>query len=268
MKDFKEAILLFAVIYVWSSWPLASVCFKMSSFTVSINGNSSTLRTTLFPHITLRKDVQWEVALLDFTSYNSIPNVTENTNNQLHFYTGKNDDGKLIGMRVAKLRTGSYEIDEINYELRRQLGVENIEIRANNSLLRAEIKSKLYIDFSQNCSLGSLLGFPSSTGILPPNKFYIGKDNVNIMKVNTINITCNLIYGSYKDGHNEHILHTFYPTVPPGFKIVEKPHNLVYLPLSVTNISDIELNVLDQDGNFVDFRGEILSVRLHIRPSF
>lgn len=140
-------------------------------------------------------------------------------------------------------------------------------MKANNNLLRTELTSKFFIDFTKPGSIGSLLGFPLTTPILEPNKTHIGTENVNIVKVNTINITCNLIQGSYKDGFNQHILHTFYPAVAPGFKIVEKPHNLVYLPLSTTYISDIELNVLDQDGSIIDFRGEAISVRLHIKPA-
>ncbi len=240
----------------------------MSSFTVSINSNTSVLRTTLFPAIELEKERKWEAALLDFTTYNSIPNITENVNNMLHYYVDKDEKGQFTALQVVKLQTGSYEIDDINDELRRQLGVENIELKANNNLLRAEVKSRFYIDFTKPYSIGSLLGFPISSGILPANQMHVGKNNVNIVKVNTINITCNLIQGSFQDGRNEHIIHTFYPTVPPGFKIIEKPHNLVYLPLSGINISDIELNVIDQDGNLVDFRGEIISIRLHLRASF
>ncbi len=239
----------------------------MSSFTVSIDSKSSILRSTLFPAITLEKDKKWEAALLDFTTYNSIPNITKDVNNLLHYHTGENDKRQVTSLRVAELHTGSYEIDDINDELKRLIGVDNIEIKAKNSLLRAEIKSKFYIDFSQPHSIGSLLGFPTSCGTLPPNKSHIGDSNVNINNVNTINITCNLIQGSYKNGRNEHIIHTFYPTVPPGFKIIEKPHNLVYLPLTVINISDIELNVIDQDGKLIDFRGEVISLRLHIRST-
>lgn len=239
----------------------------MSSYTVSLNSNTSRLRCSLFPAINLKNKGNWEVALLDFTAYNSIPNITEGLNNKLHYYKRFEDKEQSNVLNVATLETGSYEIDDINNELQKQLGKANIEIRANNSLLRTELKSKYYLDFTQANSIGSLLGFPKSTKVLPPNTLHTGKDTVNIIKVNTINITCNLIQGSYKDGVNQHILHMFYPTVPPGFKIIEKPHNLVYLPLSTTCISDVELNVLDQDENLIDFRGETLSVRLHIKRS-
>lgn len=240
----------------------------MSSYTVTLNSNSSILHTTLFPAIHLSKDKEWEAALLDFTTYNSIPNITEGKNNKFYYYKSKNSNGTVDKPEIVSLSTGAYEITDINNVLQKKLGETNISLEANNSLLKAELKSKYYVDFSQQDSIGSVLGFPSSTKLLEPNKTHVGSDTVNIIQVNAINITCNIVQGAYSDGVNKHILHSFYPTVEPGFKIVEKPHNLVYLPLSTSHISDIVLNVLDQDGNLVDFRGELITVRIHIKSSF
>lgn len=235
----------------------------MSSYTVSLTGSSSTLRTTLFPSLILQNTRAWEAALLDFTTYNSIPNITENVNNKLHCSTNQNGTDP----KIVELNTGSYEIEDINRELKEKLGKDNITLTANNNQLKCEIISKYYIDFSKEHSIGMVLGFPPIHGVLESNILHMGKEVVNIIKVNTINISCNIVQGSYKNGYNQHILHTFYPTVAPGFKIVEKPHNLVYLPLTTSDISDIEVNVLDQDENFVDFRGETISLRIHIKSS-
>lgn len=238
----------------------------MSSYTVTLSSNSSTLRTTLFPAIRLTDSKEWEVALLDFTTYNSIPNIKENVNNKLHYYKNKKANGELEDYEVISLQTGSYEIDDINNQLQKIVGSDNINLQPNNSLLKIELKSKYYIDFTKPHSIGALLGFPITTPPLAPNVWHTAQETVNINTVNLINITCNIVQGSYKDGANKHILHTFYPSVPPGFKIIEKPHNLVYLPLNTSHISDIVLNILDQDDTAVDFRGETISIRLHIKP--
>lgn len=169
-------------------------------------------------------------------------------------------------VEVIELLTGSYEIEDINRELQLQLGKDMITLGANNTLLRSELTlKKYYVDFTRQHSIGTLLGFPQSVEILKPEETHISPNTVDIIKVNVINITCNVIHGAYRDGVNEHILHTFYPTVAPGFKIVEKPQNLVYLPVNTSLISEIVLNVLDQDGNIVDFRGETITLRLHIK---
>lgn len=238
----------------------------MPSYTVSLTGNSSTLKSSLFPALRLPKHKPYEIALLDLTTYNSIPNIVANVNNTLHYYKTDSDKTKKI-ISTVNLQSGAYEIDDLNEYMQQQLGKENITIKANNNLLKTEIKSKYHIDFTKPNSIGSLLGFPTSSGILTPNTTHIGSQAVNIIKVNTINLTCNIVDGSYKDGEKLHLLHTFYPSVPPGFKIIERPHNLVYLPLNTSYISEIVVNVQDQDGDIVDFRGETITLRLHIKPS-
>lgn len=245
---------------------LRLVCLKMPTYTVSLSGNSSTLKTSLFPALRLPKHKVYEIALLDLTTYNSIPNIIQNVNNKLYYY--KTDQDKTKGViSTVIISSGAYEIDDLNEYMQEHLGKENISIKANNNLLRTELKSKYYIDFTKPNNIGSLLGFPTNSGILSPNVTHIGSETVNIIKVNTINLTCNIVDGSYKDGEKLHLLHTFYPSVPPGFKIIERPHNLVYLPLNTSYISEIVVNVQDQDGDIVDFRGETITLRLHIKPS-
>lgn len=263
MIEDRSLIPPYVDIYVWSFLLPVSLHFKMSSYTVSISSNSSTLRSTLFPSLILRKGKVWEAALLDFTTYNSIPNIIEGVNNKFYYLK----DDKIGPTGIIDLKTGSYEIEDINRKLQEHLGKNNIDLTANNNLLRSDLTCKYAVDFTKADSIGSLLGFPTTSGVLEPGKTHTSENTVNIIKVNVINITCNIVQGAYRDGANEHILHTFYPTVPPGFKIVEKPHNLVYLPLNTSYISDIVLNVLDQNGDVIDFRGEIITLRLHIRQS-
>lgn len=239
----------------------------MSSYTVSITSNSSIMRSILFPALRLQKDKIWEAALLDLTTYNSIPNIVEGINNKLHYYKTKDSKNEYYDLEEYSLPTGSYEIDDINDLIQKNLGKDNIAILGNNNTMKTDITSKYFLDFSKEQTIGELLGFTKSRGILEANKPHTGDSTVNILKVTTIDITCNIIQGSYRNGENSHILHTFYPSVPPGFKLIERPNNLVYLPLNTSYISDIVLNILDQDGNIVDFRGEPITVRLHIRST-
>lgn len=235
----------------------------MSSYTISVTGNTSLLKCSLFPSLDLKENYQWEAALLDFTTFNSIPNVIENFNNKLHYYTDKT----LTKMETVSLETGSYEIDDISIYLQEKLGKDAIKLKANNNLLRCELLCKYTVDFSKDHSIGSLLGFSTlgPEAVKKPATLHVSDKTVNIIKVNVININCNIVQGAYDNGVNGHIIHSFFPTVPPGFKIIEKPHNLVYLPVNYNHITDIVLSITDQDGDEVDFRGEDITVRIHIR---
>src|SRR6218665_3143491 len=51
----------------------------------------------------------------------------------------------------------------------------------------------------------------------------------------------------------------------PGYKIIEVPVNLVYLPITLFTISAMETKLTDQNGKLLNPRGEELSIRFQIR---
>lgn len=136
---------------------------------------------------------------------------------------------------------------------------------ANNNTLQCIISANVPIYFNKGRSLGSLLGF--SERKLMPNVKHKSDLKVNITKVNTIRIECNIVVGSYLNNQQVHKIHEFASTVPPGYKIVEVPRNLIYLPVNVKQIASITLKFVDQNSDLINFRGETITARLHIKPS-
>lgn len=226
---------------------------------ICITGNSSNLNCSLFPPMDLSSANEWELGFLDLMTYNSIPNVEEGINNILH-----------VGNDIQiSLPTGSYEISDINTCINKQIKEKHpsvtFELVANNNTLKSEIKCSETLDFSRPSNIGLLLGF-SEKVILEANKWHVSPTQVTINKVDVIRITCNIVCGSYRDGIEGHVLHEFYPLVGPGFKIVEKPKSIIYLPIfNRKSLSEFNIKLEDQEGRLVNFRGENINLRLHIR---
>ena len=88
---------------------------------------------------------------------------------------------------------------------------------------------------------------------------------VNIMKVNSILVNIDIIEGSCVNGKNEPTIHSFFPNVSPGYKIIERPNILTWFPISRSNISSMRVWLTDQNGDSIDMRGEVLTVRISIR---
>ena len=86
-----------------------------------------------------------------------------------------------------------------------------------------------------------------------------------IIRVNSLRIECNVTTGAYINDRNVHTIHKFFPIVPPEYKVVEVPSHVIYLPVAVKTIDHIQLRIVDQDGNLVNFRGETITRRLHIK---
>ena len=225
----------------------------------SITGNNSELSCRLFPPFDLTTAEKWEIGFLDLLTYNSIPNVEKGINNIIC----------IEGEDNIILPTGSYEISDINKYIKKSLRDRNsntiFELIPNNNTLKSEIFCSKNIDFTQPNTLASLLGF-SITNKLIANKWHSSDNQVAINKVDVIRITCSAVTGSYKDGVEGHILHEFYPTVEPGFKIVEVPNFVKYLPVNKKgSLEEIYIRLEDQNGDLVNFRGEGINIRLAIR---
>ena len=224
-----------------------------SSITLSLSGTSSVLEAQYFPPIELSQHKSYVLGLVELLTFNSIPNIDIGNNK---FY---------VGEHILTLPTGSYEIDDIEKELKEQLKLKNISfnLKPNNSTLRSIIECSHDIDFTPKDSIANLLGF--SNRILKSNEKHTSENPVHILKVNTLRVECNITTGAYINGQKVHTIHEFFPSVPPGYKIIEVPSHVIYLPVAVKSINHLRLSIVDQDGHSVNFRGEVISVRLHIK---
>lgn len=231
------------------------------SFTLTLSGTSSVLEARYFPPIELTNKKNWTVGLVELLTYNSIPNIDEGCNK---FYINK--DGKQIAIIIP---TGNYEIQDIEAYLKKRLGKRNIpfNLKADNVTLKIEIQvpSDISLDFRPDDSIGRLLGFKKE--ILTGSPLYKSHLPADIIHVNSLRIECNITAGSYINDKRVHTIHEFFPSVPPGYKIIEVPAQVIYLPIVGHSIDQLQLKIVDQDGRLVNFRGEVITIRLHIRAN-
>ncbi|KAH9640092.1 hypothetical protein HF086_016023 [Spodoptera exigua] len=228
------------------------------SLTLSIHGTDPTLNVDFLPPIELGEG-EYECALIYFKSFNSIPNV-DTSNNLFHY-----------GDNVIVVPEGSYELDNIIHYLEQELEKasgddpnKTIDILANTNTMKCIFYSSYYdIHFERENSIGSVFGF--SQKMLPKMQIHQSNQPINILITNTIRVECNIIRGSFINSISSHVLHEFSPSVPPGYQIIECPPNLVYLPLKSNTIQNLQIRVVNEQGNLVNFRKENISIRLHIR---
>ena len=88
---------------------------------------------------------------------------------------------------------------------------------------------------------------------------------VNILRINSILVNIDIISRSYVNGLRNPTIYSFFPNVSPGYKIIETPANLVYLPITLDAIYTIETSLTDQNGQQLNLRGENISIRFHVR---
>ena len=80
-------------------------------------------------------------------------------------------------------------------------------------------------------------------------------------------VNLDIISGSYVNNTTQNTIYAFFPNVNPGYKIVETPKNLVYLPVILDTIDSMGVSITDQNNKPVNLRGETITIRFHIRKA-
>lgn len=271
---------------------------------LTISGEGSSITQDYLYPIELDKNRQYEIGLRALYTYNNMPNVTEK-NNSLHYTENGSEEiftlpvgiyeFTNIASNIEEHFTRSFTVESVRKARRRHNGGVDIdskeELTERNpgetdekikntirkktvflSVNRNTLQSKLLIqrdsginiDFSKPNSIGSLLGF-TTTALLYPNIPYLSDKPISIFDVNVIQVECNLVSGSYVNNRRTHTLYEFYPTVQAGYKIMEVPSSIIYLPVSERYITHLSITLRSNRGDIIDLRGEELSVSLHLR---
>lgn len=210
--------------------------------------------------ITLNK--KYKMALTRLETYYSIPNITSENNTFVY-------NNKTITLPI-----GTYEIAHINREIQRQLELNDdwdfinkkhyIEIGANTATLCCYIyinNSNISVKMDQS-TIRTVLGF--SSRVLQMG-YHESDGIVNIMPVNSIMVNCDIVGGSYVNESERPVIYSFFPDANPGYKIIEIPRQLIYLPvIAPDRISTIRIWLTDQDGKLINLRGEKLTINFHL----
>ena len=137
-----------------------------------------------------------------------------------------------------------------------------INISANSNILKSILilEKDYQVDFNHQNSIAKVLGY---TGAKYTGGFHESENVVNILSIKSILV--NIISGSYVNGKTRTTIYSFFPKVTPGYKIIESPVNLVYLPVTLDTIGSLEVSITDQNDHLLNLRNEKLTIRFHIR---
>ena len=230
------------------------------SFTLVVSDNSTNIQTTFSPPLNLPANRDYELAMMNIETYYSFANIRKGNNS----FKWSIDEGKT--WTLLHTPTGCYELKAINAEITRIRGNSDITILTNVNTLQCiltVVGAKCKVRFDVPNSLASVLGFKQD--IVYGVGRHASEKLVNIMSVNSILVHCNIIHSSYMRGQQATVVYNFFPNAAPGQNILEAPHNLIYLPVTVGVISTLSVWLTDQEGEFLDLRGEKLTIRFHLR---
>lgn len=229
------------------------------SKTFHISDRKTDLKCIFNPPIKLDSNYNYEIGLIYFSANNAIYNITD-----------KNNEVK-INNKKFKLTPGAYEYKRISKE------IENLSAASLDSSNRPNSKIKLEPDLATGRSkltitegsikfngLEKLLGFNNREF----NKgTHISENRIMIRTIHTINIDCNIANGnSYKNGEESNIIFSFPAGIQPhGHDWHIEPSTRIYFPVTRTEIDEIRIRLIDENGNLINLDNENVSIYLHLK---
>ena len=161
--------------------------------------------------------------MVNLETYYSFANIRKGNNS----FKWSVDEGKT--WTVLHIPTGYFELNATNAEISRICGDSDVKILPNVNTLQCiltVVGTKCKVSFDVPNTLASVLGFKRDI------VYCVGRhtsERLNIMGVNSILVHCNIIHYSYMRGTQAPVAYNFFPNAAPGQKILETPHNLIYL---------------------------------------
>ena len=232
-----------------------------ATFQIILEGVDSVLHTTFNPPLENHPGCKYELSLASVETYYSFPNIDE-TNNKFKVLINEVWEEIIIP-------TGCYGIKHINLETQRQIvlkggGKEGVTFTPNLNTFKCilTLGNGYQVDMSGENSIRTVLGFNDQ---IYKEKRNVSERNVDIMRVNSIFVHCDLISSSYVNGVKQPIMYSFFPDALPGTKIIERPPALIYLPIEQDVIHQMTSWLTDQDLRPLDLRGERLTLKFHVR---
>ena len=119
------------------------------------------------------------------------------------------------------------------------------------------------VDFNVAYSIATLLGFKKTSKLIGVKR-WTGEYVVDINQISSLIVMCDIVQPSFLNGKPTSFIYNCILDVEPGYKFIDTPLNLTYIPLANNLISRIDCWVLDQNCNAVDFNGENLEIELKL----
>ena len=222
-----------------------------------INNKASSVKISLTTPIELDPKKKWQLRVLQSNIFFCQPNITTKNNKFSYEYNGTTHN-KTIPI-------GLYGIDEINDTIARITTFQNgsqlfafVPNPATSTTILCFSKATCVINLSTDSIMASL-GFPTSGDIsgVPANGSVESTSPSQLNSLQLILVKCNITNGSYLNADQSNIICGIPITVESPYEQIQyNPIHPTRNMIFVDRIDNIQVDLLDQDGNPLDMTME------------
>jgi hypothetical protein len=178
-----------------------------------------------------------KICVLSFSTFYSVKNITDENN------------CVKIGDKIVELTPGNYNLTQVCEFLSEHEQGKIVNCVPLYALNKVRIDTKEILDFDIERSLCNLLGFDRKK--YSPNQSHVGEHDPQLNHVQTLSINCLNAEGSFQNGIQSSEIHSAHVLVPPTFRIISEPKNLIYYKIKDTHLTRLIFEVRDETGQLI-----------------
>ena len=208
-----------------------------------------------------KEDSTYYVSLLELTTTSFFPNITE-VNNKF-YYSGP--DNKILFITIP---TGAYDIEDYNKIICLTVPkIDNsdpitISLHKPTGRIIIYLATGYKVYFNKSDTFRKELGFES---VILSEKENTSPKMADIVKVQTVYVSCDICRGSYLNGKGTNILYAFPNEKRYGYPLSIVPKKRQYKQLNKKSFNQIVFTFTDEYGNPVDFQGATTTVSIECK---
>lgn len=226
--------------------------------TISLSSESSTfLSTTIHPELELDDRHDYSCGLLDFSIL--IPNQLDrkidlDESNNVFYFNNRKGNGPWWTLNTYIYNKDEHKLSDVietieNHVLSKGFIIKFVFDEHTMKYRFENPKTDLEIDGEPLNAMLTIFGFDRRR--LYGSKHYWADRNIYPIDsiAQSIRVNCDLVNtsSSFNNGESSHTLHKFHPSSVIDYKMIERPHNHIYLPVGRQRICNINITVTDQD---------------------
>ena len=236
-----------------------------------LHGKGSDISVDLREPIIIPEEVyEAKLGLKSFSTYNNIPNITWNVNNQLKIKVPK-----ATKWDTVQFFTGAYEIKRLNTQLQEWIKTtypkledvdKKFKLVGNEATSKAEFifKDDYAIDFNVDHSICKVLGWEKKDSFSGVG-MHFAPHIIDIVHVTQLIFNCSLVVSNYVNDILVPFIYNCGVNVPAGYKLARELTDLSYKNITTSQISHIRVWIVDQCGAPVNLRDDNLAITLSLR---
>jgi hypothetical protein len=201
----------------------------------NFSGFKNTFTHSIYPPIDCSQGAT--ITVLSLSTFYTVKNIT------------KQNNCLKIGENKFEIPEGNYNLTQLCEAISDLSHGDKLVLTPLYSMNRVRCESHEIVDFNVKNSINEMLGFNKKTYVA--KQTHISEHEPKLYHIQSLCVHCEGAIGAFLNGEQTNEIHSANVLVPPSYRIVSEPHNLVQYKIRNAQLSELKFTICDENSQLI-----------------